>query len=162
MVTKIGGKLTYTDRSKNSLGPKESEKYKQEVTTDRNIVITNYDSRNGDIDSQQTGSLKISIQNGQTNIYRKDSNGKVVGNLKSADWSSARYSVFNALCSLDGDAGTLSETDLRKAKTELKNDNIKDIRFDPVELVLSIIFKDDNVLRFDAESDAEMQAKKNN
>lgn len=160
MSTEIGGKLTYTDRSKNSLGPKEREKYEQKVSTDRNIVITNYDSRTGDIDSQQTGSLKISIKNGQTKIYRKDLDGKVVGNLKSADWSSARYSVFNALCSLDGDSSNLSTQDLNAAKTNLKNEHVSTIKFDPVALVLSIIFKDGNVLRFDAESDAEMQATK--
>ena len=158
MVTEIGGSFIYTDRSKNCLGPKEREKYRQEVITDRNIVITNYDPSTGSIDKQGEGSIKVVVENGKTKISKKYSN-KTSTTEGTVDLSSTRYSIFNALCSLDGDANTLSEKDLRNAKAKLKNNNVQKVNFDPVGLVLNIICKDGVTLRFDAESDAEMNTK---
>ena len=151
MVTNAGGSFDYTMRT----NPTETKKT---LSSSRNMVITNYDTRKGELKDQPNNSFMIRLDNGKSTINYKYSNG-VSGNLKTVDLSPTRYSVFNALAGLDGDVNNISDTDLCKANTLVGKHGIKEVRRDLGALVVSIIFGDGVVLRIDAESDSEVQQK---
>ena len=154
MAPKIGGTIVYTNKN----NPTET---KRTITTDRNIVITNYNPASGALEKQQNNSIEIKAFDGNTSIRQKYSN-KTSNNLKSADWGSTRYSVFNALCELDGNTSDLTVADLSKAKNLVGKFNVKNVKMDLKALIVNIIFNDGSVLRFDAENDEETKARQNN
>lgn len=129
------------------------------VKVSRNLTITNYSGRG----MGEAGDIKSSIYNGTSRTDRIDSDGKKNNNLASMDLRRTRYNIMDAIRKLDGNADDLTEQDLsltgKLDKTAL---GIKNIKRDFNAGVTTIECNDGAVLRFDFETDAEMQTRKKN
>ncbi len=143
----IGGKLVVTNT-----GAYENFT----VSFARNTTITNFRQR----EMGEVGDISTTIKNGKsgetTRIY---SNGKS-GKLATMDLNNKRYAIFDKLRKLDGNENDLSESDLQKAESLVGKNGVTGIKRDANAGVTTIMCDDGAVLKFDLETDAEMQARK--
>ena len=143
----IGGNLTVTNT-----GAYENFT----VSFARNVTITNFRQR----EMGEVGDISATVKNGNmgetTRVY---SNGKS-GKLGTLDLNSKRYAIFDALRSLDGNKNDLSESDLKKADSLVGQNGVTGIKRDAKAGVTTILCDDGAVLKFDFETDTEMQARK--
>lgn len=143
----IGGKLT--------VGSTYETQF--EVSFARNIKITNYSQR----EMGEKGDVCATVQNGNRGyaecIY---SDGKKSEKLASMDLQAKRYIIFDELRRLDGNENDLTEQDLAKADSLIGKNGVKAVKRDANAGVTTIVCDDGAVLRFDFETDAEMQTRK--
>lgn len=129
-----------------------------EVKFSRNVQITNFTQRK----MGEVGDISATVKNGnQGYAERVYSSGQKSDKLCSMDLNSKRYPIFDALRKLDGNADDLTEKDLAKADSLIgKKYGVKAVKRDANAGVTTIVCDDGAVLRFDFETDAEMQTRK--
>ena len=126
------------------------------VSFARNVTITNFRQR----EMGEVGDISTTVKDGKNGVTtRIYSNGKS-GGLASLDLNSKRYAIFDALRSLDNNKDDLSESDLQKADSLVGKNGITGIKRDANAGVTTILCDDGAVLKFDFETDAEMQVRK--
>lgn len=144
----IGGKLLVTSTNENQ---------NFEVKFSRNVQITNFTQRN----MGEVGDIKATVKNGnQGYAERIYGSGQRSDKLYSMDMNSKRYAIFDKLRKLDGNADDLTEKDLAKADSLIGKNGVKAVKRDANAGVTTIVCDDGAVLRFDFETDAEMQTRK--
>lgn len=133
-----------------------TEGSKFNVNFARNVKITNFTQR----EMGEVGDISATVSNGRKGTAeRVYSNGRS-GKLATLDLSSKRYAIFDALRKLDGNENDLSEKDLAKANSLIGKNGVKAVKRDANAGVTTIVCDDGAVLRFDLETDTEMQARK--
>lgn len=127
------------------------------VNINRNLTITNYRGR----EMGEPGDIKASIYDGNGYTEKIYKNGKKSDQLSTMDLRRARYDIMNSIRSLDGNSDDLTEKDISLVgQLDKKALGITNIRRDANAGVTTIECKDGAVLRFDFETDAEMQVRK--
>ena len=126
------------------------------VTFSRNVEITNYRGR----EFGKEGDVQATVKNGAKGVSRRAYSNGTGSDLETFDLNSKRYTIFNELRKLDGNSSDLSEKDLTNADGLVGKYGITNIRRDKSAGVTTIVCDDGAVLRFDFETDSEMQARK--
>lgn len=144
----MGGTLTVTNTS-------AYESFT--VSFSRNTQITNFTQRA----MGKPGDIKADVKNGRSGeTERIYSSGEKSDKLASLDLNSKRYAIFDSLRNLDGNKNDLSETDLKKADALVGKYGVSDIKRDAKAGITTIVCDDGAVLKFDFETDAELQVRK--
>ena len=129
------------------------------VTTNRNVQITNYQVNK---EKPEAGDFNARFYNGRKNISIYNSENKEETNKATLDLSTNRYATFKELVGLDGDPDTLSDKDMQLASKLVGKNGVTNIRKDSNAGVTTLVFNDGAVLRFDFETDAEKVVRKKN
>ena len=133
------------------------------VSFDRNVRITNY-KHSGGLNTKNAGEIEGIVQNGNSHtnrVIKEQDKPYAQYNLGTFELNSQRYTVFNTLRALDGNANDISEKDLALAKQKLVGKNgVIAVKRDASAGITTIEFNDGAVLKFDFETDEEMAAKK--
>lgn len=135
-----------------------------EININGKCTITNYDTRAHKPVSEDDLTIEVNNDDATVksgiNIFQQDS--------QTINLDAKKYSIFNAIASMDGDNTSLSEADLAKAKKSYKKGDflwgalsllgVTEIRYDKKAGVATIVIGDKELLRIDFETENEQKA----
>lgn len=116
------------------------------LNIDGECKISNYDPR--ETDGKKKGHITINFSEEAQTIENGTGNG--LKSTEKADFSKKKFSIFEKVAALDGDASELSVNDIRKMNKSLMQEwGLKDLKFDFKNGVATLVWGENDILRID-------------